>query len=302
MPKQAFANNDIVLAEDKGRQYEAKILKVVNCNNCWKYFIHYTGWAPHTDAWVDEEKLAIYDPAGFTGKKFRLGVPIKKNLPPIDSIESENLKKKEKTQISEEELTRKRKLKSLMENEIIDYEQDFSSSKISIPSNLKVHLVDEWDYLTQNPKKLLKLPREIHIQSIIEEFLEQKIKKADREQYKRYQELFSGLRNYFDRALPKILLYRQERHQWDQIKKLNLPPCQIYGSEHLLRLYVQFPKLLSQVSLQSSELNQMQAKLVELLNYILKNIDRLFDKSLYIPCAEALEHLEGILISKSQLD
>ena len=113
---------------------------------------------------------------------------------------------------------------------------------------MKIHLVDEWDLIVQEPRKLLQLPRAPNVVSIIEDFLALKEKKADNEQFLRYKELLNGLRIYFDKALPKILLYRQEREQWSLAKKID-KPSQVYGAEHLLRLFVRFPKLLSNITL-----------------------------------------------------
>ena len=172
-------------------------------------------------------------------------------------------------------------------------------TKLVIPSVLKRQLVDDWDFIVQEPKKLLKLPRTPNVVSIIEDFLASKKKKADDEQYARYEELFAGLRIYFDRALPKILLYRQERAQWDRAKLLHNSPSQIYGAEHLLRLYVKLPVLLSQVTLPVSEMNQIQNKFTELLNFMQKNTSTLLSKDDYIPVVDAVKHIEAVLGNSS---
>lgn len=51
-------------------------------------------------------------------------------------------------------------------------------------------------------------------------------------------ELLNGLRTYFDRALPMMLLYKKERQQFQEaIKTPECSPSTIYGAEHLLRLF-----------------------------------------------------------------
>ncbi len=60
-----------------------------------------------------------------------------------------------------------------------------------------------------------------------------------------------GIQAYFDRALGSILLYRFERKQYQQIqqKHEDTPLSQIYGAEHLVRLFGMSPSLPSSYSL-----------------------------------------------------
>lgn len=48
-----------------------------------------------------------------------------------------------------------------------------------------------------------------------------------------------GLRSYFDKALPAMLLYSQERDQFNDVipEESEISPSNIYGAEHLLRLF-----------------------------------------------------------------
>ena len=57
-------------------------------------------------------------------------------------------------------------------------------------------------------------------------------------------EILKGLRCYFDRALPIILLYNKERHQYHEAVADDVSPSTIYGAEHLLRLFGDFLSLL----------------------------------------------------------
>jgi mortality factor 4-like protein 1 len=45
------------------------------------------------------------------------------------------------------------------------------------------------------------------------------------------------LRCYFDKALPVLLLYSNEKSQYNEIIKEDISPSTIYGAEHLLRLF-----------------------------------------------------------------
>lgn len=192
-------------------------------------------------------------------------------------------------------MARKKRTKQLMQSDICDFDEEISITKLSIPAALKTHMVEEWDLISHEPRSLLALPRTPNVVSIIEDFLSLKQKKVDSEQYLKYTDLFTGLRGYFDRALPKILLYRHERDQWEMLKQIHQSPSKLYGAEHLIRLYVKLPRLLSMVTMNASELSQTQGKFLELLNYIQKNSDTLILKSAYILREEAMHKLKTFI-------
>lgn len=49
-----FSVNEVIMAADKGKMYEAKVLKAMENGSGWHYFIHYNGWARRYDTWIDE--------------------------------------------------------------------------------------------------------------------------------------------------------------------------------------------------------------------------------------------------------
>lgn len=68
-------------------------------------------------------------------------------------------------------------------------------------------------------------------------------------------EIISGITLYFDKALGNNLLYRFERAQYVEQKRANpeKPMSEIYGAEHLLRLFGRFHvELATHVQLASS--------------------------------------------------
>ncbi|CAM9313779.1 unnamed protein product [Discosporangium mesarthrocarpum] len=107
----------------------------------------------------------------------------------------------------------------------------------------------------------------------MEKYMESKVKRGNSQQVARYQELIDGLSIYFDKALPLILLYRQERAQYDRIVQEHpgKSPREMYGAEHLLRLFVRLPQLLAQTALTPTEVSQVQAKLGDFLRFMQKN-------------------------------
>jgi mortality factor 4-like protein 1 len=46
-----------------------------------------------------------------------------------------------------------------------------------------------------------------------------------------------GLCCYFDKALPMMLLYNNEHKQYQEACPNDIVPSDIYGAEHLLRLF-----------------------------------------------------------------
>lgn len=53
-------------------------------------------------------------------------------------------------------------------------------------------------------------------------------------------EVLKGIRCYFDKALPMMLLYKKERKQCNEAVVDSVSPSSIYGAEHLLRLFGMF--------------------------------------------------------------
>ena len=50
-------------------------------------------------------------------------------------------------------------------------------------------------------------------------------------------EILKGLRCYFDKALVAMLLYKNEREQYQEAVSDKVSPSSVYGAEHLLRLF-----------------------------------------------------------------
>ncbi|KAK3007700.1 hypothetical protein RJ639_013309 [Escallonia herrerae] len=81
------------------------------------------------------------------------------------------------------------------------------------------------------------------------------------------QEILNGLRCYFDKALPAMLLYKSERQQYQEAIADDVSPSTVYGAEHLLRLFVKLPEMLGQANIEKETLIELQQKLVDFLKY-----------------------------------
>ncbi|XP_031740673.1 protein MRG2 isoform X7 [Cucumis sativus] len=154
---------------------------------------------------------------------------------------------------------------------------------IQIPVKLKKQLVDDSEFVT-HLGKLVKLPRTPNVDDIMKKYLEYRLKK-DATKDESIGEIVKGLICYFDKALPVMLLYKSERQQYEELMINDVSPSSIYGAEHLLRLFVRLPELLSQANIEEETLMELQQKLVDLLNcrFLRKNQNAFFLSSYHVP-------------------
>jgi mortality factor 4-like protein 1 len=124
------------------------------------------------------------------------------------------------------------------------------SVRIVMPDNLKSLLVDDWEQVTKN-QCVVSLPARNPVRQILQDWYEEEQPKrtssaADQDVL---EEVVAGLQEYFDKCLDKILLYRHERAQYRGLRKkfeaatgelANKGPIDVYGAEHLIRLFSKF--------------------------------------------------------------
>jgi len=139
--------------------------------------------------------------------------------------------------------------------------------KIEIPLPLRKKLVDDWAFITCQ-KYLLALPRNPTVANILDQYLA-----SDHIKPNKFEEIIPGIRSYFDKVLGTLLLYRFERHQYSEtLKKFNnVTISQIYGLEHLLRLLVKFPQILSSVDMEEEAAQTLKATLIDLTKFLVTN-------------------------------
>ena len=139
--------------------------------------------------------------------------------------------------------------------------------QIPVPDHIQAMLVDDWENITKN-NQLVPLPHPKPVNKILDEYLkyEAENRQPDSSSMDILEEVIAGLREYFEKALSRILLYRLvqrlfprldyfilmtisrfERHQYIDSRKLwekqdadaektyhNVGD--VYGAEHLARL------------------------------------------------------------------
>lgn len=94
-------------------------------------------------------------------------------------------------------------------------------------------------------------------------------------------DLVEGLKSYFNKALPLILLYKSERSQYEKFQ--NSITSSIYGAEHFLRLFVKLPELLQDYKgMTNKELQLLMRSFLDILNFVNKKDSYFITKSQYI--------------------
>ncbi|CAG8457073.1 3690_t:CDS:2 [Funneliformis mosseae] len=208
------------------------------------YHIHYAGWKSSWDEWVDESRVLKYDETNIEKHK-QIIKSLEKKSPAIKRTVndpcSENGRKRRKEQPNEREvIVKKSKPKEIF----------------SVPEPLKAILYRDWKNIHIDGT-LVPLPRKPTVKDIIEDY------RSNRTDYNRIeensddgigQEIISGLHFYFNKCLGVRLLYKGERKQYrvTRLKFEYLDNSQIFGAEHLLRL---FDSSLSQETLNALKLH-----------------------------------------------
>nr|CAB3446406.1 unnamed protein product [Digitaria exilis] len=299
----SFKEGDRVLAYHGPLLYEAKVQRIENLEDEWRYFVHYL----HTffltylyswDEWVANDRLLK-----LTEENIRKQQELDKNQVVDKSVKSgrsaqhkvkgSNDAKADKDDTKSLVKGKKRKSQpgtdvtivtttSLVTYELLSLKEKERRSSESLlvsqfPITLKKQLVDDWEYVTQLGK-LVQLPRSPTVDDILKRYLEHRAKK-DNKVNDSYAEILKGLRCYFDKALPAMLLYKKERDQYAEEVKGDVSPSTVYGAEHLLRLFVKLPELLAFVNMEEDALNKLQQKLLDILKFLQKNQSTFFVSS-----------------------
>ncbi|KAJ1943094.1 Esa1p-associated factor, partial [Kickxella alabastrina] len=154
--------------------------------------------------------------------------------------------------------------------------------KMPIPNALKSQLVDDWERITKD-RLLVPLPRTPTVAELLAGYQEYKRGAKDRRKSVRREdevvdEIIDGLKVYFDKALGNILLYRFERIQYKNVCERfpDKSPSEIYGAEHLLRLFVQLPGLIAHTNMDEDAVQLLREHLSDILKYMHRSIKTLF--------------------------
>ncbi|PNS16795.1 hypothetical protein CAC42_4759 [Sphaceloma murrayae] len=171
--------------------------------------------------------------------------------------------------------------------------------KLHIPDNLKSILVDDWEKVTKD-HKLVPLPSKTPVNVFLDDY-EDHEKQRRREgsaDWDILEEVIAGVREYFNKSLGRILLYRFERPQWQdlhsQINKgagelSGKQVADVYGVEHLLRLFVSLPDLIAHTNMDSQAVSRLREELFKMVQYANRTIPKYLTEAYENPGDQYIE-------------
>ncbi|EPB90385.1 hypothetical protein HMPREF1544_02751 [Mucor circinelloides 1006PhL] len=266
----SYQDNERVLCFHGPLIYEAKILE-----KNWMeepeatgphYYVHYKGWKKSWDEWVPESRVLRWSEENLQMQS-RLKAFYRTKQSGKSAKQSEN----EGSNLGK----RRRDAK-------LEKEEDYLNRpeiKLDIPDTLKGQLVDDWENVTKN-QQLVTLPRTVNVNEVLSRYKRfKKEKKGSRELNEDLlDEVLEGLRIYFNKALGSMLLYRFERHQYADMRRQHgeTDLVEIYGAEHLLRLFVQMPSLIAHTNMDPDAVSVLSDYLTDILRFMQKHQNQLF--------------------------
>ncbi|KAL7320444.1 Esa1p-associated factor [Mucor circinelloides] len=261
--KLSFEKDEKVLCYHGPFIYEAKILKREKKEEegeepqeSYQYFVHYKGWKQTWDEWITEDRVLKYTEANLQKQKQlkELNSKRKPSRPASTSALHD----------STESRSRKRNRDSSIDKARLEEETKKPDFKLAIPDSLKGLLVDDWEHVTKN-RQIHELPRDVTVDKILSDFKESRSDKGEV-----LDEYIQGIQLYFNKSLHTQLLYRTEHDQYDQLfgEQPGKQPSSIYGAEHLLRLFVEMPRLVVETNMDTDTLLEVREKLEATLRFI----------------------------------
>ncbi|QIW97190.1 hypothetical protein AMS68_002708 [Peltaster fructicola] len=293
-----YADEERVLCFHMELLYEAKVLesKLKDPNDKkdgYIYKVHYKGWKNTWDDWVPQERIRKFtdenrelaqnlkkemDAARKASAAKAMPLSAKKRPYGSDLAGSSGRGSEDRSSVAPPP---PRGTKRGREIEGVEKEEDFyrrPAVKIFMPDALKSILVDDWEKVTKE-RKLPPLPSPAPVTKFLNEYeafeMGQRVPgSADADIL---EEVIAGVKEYFNKALGRILLYKVERQQYFEIHRelekghgeyAGKTLCDVYGCEHLLRLFVSLPDLIGHTNMDAQAVSRLREEITKMLSWL----------------------------------
>ncbi|KAJ9138650.1 Mortality factor 4-like protein 1 [Pleurostoma richardsiae] len=310
-PQPPYAKDERVLCFHHEMLYEAKILDIQQGEGGegWQFKIHYKGWKNTWDDWVPQDRVRK-----FSDENKELASQLQSQMKMLHQKNAKPFKKGPRANGSDFSSARGSEERNAgaaatsgrgprrARDFDLEHEESFHnrpSIKLPMPDHLKALLVDDWENITKN-NQLVPLPHPHPVDQILNDYREAEKIGLDEgtAALDVLDETLAGLREYFDKCLGRILLYRFERPQYaemrarweansNDLKKEG--PCTTYGVEHLCRLLVSLPELIAQTNMDQQSVNRLREEMTKLTNWIGKHATEYFVSEYEVPTQEYID-------------
>ncbi|KAJ9623614.1 Esa1p-associated factor [Taxawa tesnikishii (nom. ined.)] len=297
----AFAKDEKVLCFHHELLYEAKVLesRPVDPNDkktAYQYRVHYKGWKNTWDDWVPQDRLRKN-----TEENRELANNLKKDMEATRRStakpSSTSHKKRpfgsdlagSSARGSEERssVAPPRGTKRGREYEGVEKEDDYlrrPAIKIHIPDTIKSYLVDDWEKVTKE-QRFVSLPSKTPVNMFLDDYAayEGAKRRSGSAEADILEEVIAGVKEYFNKSLSRILLYKSERPQFQDIhtqlekghgELAGKQVSDVYGVEHLCRLFVSMPDLIAHTNMDVQSVNRLREELMRMIQWLSKHTDK----------------------------
>ncbi|KAL1958135.1 hypothetical protein VTO42DRAFT_4990 [Malbranchea cinnamomea] len=292
-----YQKDEVVLCYHGDILYEAKILdirKTDNKKSPFEYRVHYKGWKNTWDDWVVAERLRKN-----TEDNRELAATLRREAEALMRNRAKTSAKKRGLEAvsrnsEDRQSTSGKGTKRSKDNEIEKEDQFHArpSVRIVLPDTLRALLVDDWENITKN-LQIVSLPAAVSVNKLLKMYMDdEKPNRKSVTEVDILEEVVAGLKEYFEKAVGRILLYLHEREQYryyrNKIDKGQGPfkgmtMCDLYGAEHMARLLAVMPELLAQTNMSVQATNRAREELTKFSIWMSKNAEKLFANKYYAP-------------------
>ncbi|CCE26860.1 hypothetical protein E4U22_003873 [Claviceps purpurea] len=302
-----FKKDEKVLCFHLDMLYEAKVMDVQpgeKPGDGFRYKIHYKGWKNTWDDLVLADRIRPFDDE-HKELAAQLHAQLKSSMQKSSKQPKKNIKGAESMRGSEERGSgapqggRGARRGKDWELEQEDTFHSKPAINLPVPDHIQALLVDDWENITKN-NQLVPLPHPKPVAKILEDYLsyERPHRVEGSASMDILEEVVAGIREYFDKSLSRILLYRFERHQYMDIRKLwdsadqsskYKGVCDVFGAEHLARLIVSLPELLAQTNMDQQSVSRLREEIGKFTMWLGRNCETYFVTEYEVPSQEYIE-------------